>query len=1061
MHERSDSPNLALNLLGTPEILQGGEQLDLLTSTRAQALLFYLAVTGTDHTRSELAVLLWNDGGDGRARARLRKTLQLLRTHLNGALAIRTAAPYTVGLHVDPSVVLDVANFERLTAPDASEADLHSGINFYRGEFLAGFDLSKAPEFDHWLMSRRQALREQLHSASSRLVQRYESNQRWAEAIAMCRHMVNREPWREETHRKLIELLAHSGDRSSALAHYQICRMALREELNVEPDHATKALILQIRSGQNGLPSQESATAIVPAGTTLPSFQFDLLDAPTMADFFGRRAELGQLTQCVVRDRCRVTAVLGIGGMGKTSLVARFVSNLVQQAAENDAASRPFDKIIWRSLVNAPPLQDLLSECLHFLSDQALGTSALGLDAKLRLLSELLGRQRCLLILDNFESILPAGDRAGRYRPGYEDYDQLVQRIAKGDHRSCLLLTSRERPPRLGRHSNDDAQVSLLELSGLDGAAVQQILRSRGLASTPADVRWLIESYAGNPLAMKLVADTVDELYAADVSAFLQENTVIFDDVRDLLHSQFARLSTLEQSVMLWLAVKREPVFIRDLARALFPAPHRVDLLEAVRSLHRRSLVDIRPDLPAETLPGLSGAGSRFGIQNMLIEFLTEYLVQSVASELSAGDPHLSETHALIEASAKEYVRDSQIRLILAPIREALLAANGSTWVHQRLATLLDRQRTRGAGVHGYLAGNAINLLCHTGRTVSGLDFSGLTVRQASLQGVTLHDIDFRRCEFLDARFTDTFDLIGPVAFHPSGRLFAAGTAAGRILIWRIDKGQIHLILAGHTGGVRTIDFAPDGRTLISGSIDQSVRLWDSETGKMLRVRNEHTGRIRAVSFSPDGTHCASAGDDGTVRLWDGTLGRELGAFTEHSGRVYALSFSPNGDMLASGGADGTIWLRDMTGGQGVRMLNRHAGAVNALAFSPNRDILASGGADQIVHLLDIASGRTQAVLTGHVGQVNSVSFSPNGQTLVSAGEDGTVRLWDSSARQSLTHSAWPRRLGMVGCLQPGWRQRSQRRCRSDRPPLECCRWADSAHGAGIHRRHSRNRFQS
>ncbi len=913
MHERSDPRSLALNLLGTPEILQGGEQLDLLTSTRAQALLFYLAVTGTEHTRSELAVLLWNDGGDRRARARLRKTLQLLRTHLNGALSIRTSVPYTVGLHFDSNVALDVTDFELLTAPSANEADLHGAINLYRGEFLAGFDLSKAPEFDHWVISRRQALREQLHSASSRLVQRYESNQRWAEAITMCRHMVDREPWREETHRKLIELLAHSGDRSSALAHYQICRMALREELNVEPDHATKALILQIRSGHNGLPPQKSATSIVLSGTTLPPFQYDLLDAPTMADFFGRRAELAQLSQWVVRDRCRVTAVLGIGGMGKTSLVARFVSNLVQQTAEKDAASRPFDKIIWRSLVNAPPLQDLLSECLHFLSDQALGTSALGLDAKLRLLSELLDQQRCLLILDNFESIMPAGDRAGRYRQGYEEYDQLVQRIAQNDHRSCLLLTSRERPPRLGRQSNDSTQVRLLELPGLDGAAVQSILRSRGLATNPADVRRLIGSYAGNPLAMKLVADTVDELYAADVSAFLQENTVIFDDVRDLLHSQFARLSTLEQSVMLWLAVKREPVFIRDLARALFPAPHRVDLLEAVRSLHRRSLVDIRPDLPAETLPGLSGAGSRFGIQNMLIEFLTEYLVQSAASELSAGEPHLSETHALIEASAKEYVRDSQVRLILAPIAETLLATSDLSWVRQRLVTLLDRQRTRGAGAHGYLTGNAINLLCHAGRNVSGLDFSGLTVRQASLQGVTLHDIDFRLCEFLDARFTDTFDLIGPVAFHPSGRLFAAGTAAGRILIWRIDKGQIHLTIAGHTGGVRTIDFAPDGRTLISGSIDQSVRLWDSETGKMLRVRNEHAGRIRAVSFSPDGSHCASAGDDGTVRLWDGTLGRKLGAFTEHSGRVCALSFSPNGQTLASGGADGTIWLRDIT----------------------------------------------------------------------------------------------------------------------------------------------------
>ncbi len=64
-----------------------------------------------------------------------------------------------------------------------------------------------------------------------------------------ARRILQLEPWREEAHRQLMLLLAQSGQRSAALAQYELCRQALRSELNVEPDAATLELVARIRAG--------------------------------------------------------------------------------------------------------------------------------------------------------------------------------------------------------------------------------------------------------------------------------------------------------------------------------------------------------------------------------------------------------------------------------------------------------------------------------------------------------------------------------------------------------------------------------------------------------------------------------------------------------------------------------------------------------------------------------------------------------------------------------------------------------------------------------------------
>src|SRR4029077_14716840 len=141
--------------------------------------------------------------------------------------------------------------------------------------------------------------------------------------------------------------------------------------------------------------------------------------------------------------------------------------------------------------------------------------------------------------------------------------------------------------------------------------ACQQLLAEKGVAGSTAEQLRLIEAYAGNPLALNIVAQTIVDLFDGEIVPFLEQGEIIFGGIRDLLREQFARLSEIEQRVLLWLAILREPATLDELL-AVFVAPvPRATLLETVEALRRRSLIE-------------RGQGHRsFTLQSVVLEYAT------------------------------------------------------------------------------------------------------------------------------------------------------------------------------------------------------------------------------------------------------------------------------------------------------------------------------------------------------------------------------------------------------------------------------------------------------
>ncbi|NMF61279.1 eIF2A-related protein [Brasilonema octagenarum] len=694
-------------------------------------------------------------------------------------------------------------------------------------------------------------------------------------------------------------------------------------------------------------------------------------EAVDVSVFYGRTEELAKLEQWITQDGCRLVALLGMGGIGKTSLSIK----LAQQIQDK------FEYVIWRSLRNTPPIQEILADFIKFLSNQQATDLPEEVGPRISLLIEYLRASRCLLVLDNAESILQGGDKAGEYREGYEEYGELFRRVGGVSHQSCLIITSREKPQEIASSEGETLPVRSLQLTGLKTRDGEEIFLLKGLSGTEDEQERLIDFYQGNPLALKIISTTIKELFDGSILEFLAQESIVFGRIRDVLDQQFNRLSDLEREVMYWLAINREPVSLSELREdiVLLESPHK--LIEALESLVRRFLID--------------KVAKSFTLQNVVMEYMTDLLIKQVSEEIKKGQFELFNSHALIKATAKDYVRESQIRLILKPLADRLNREQT-----QNLVSILRKQPEI---LSEYTAGNIINLLVHLKIDLNGYDFCHQVIKQAYLQDVTLQGVNFADSEITKSVFTETFGSIEAVAFSPNGKLLAVGDTNGQIRVWQVANGKEIFNFQAHTSWIVSIAFSCDGVTFVSGSKDRTIRLWDVRTGECLKILQEHSSVVTSVVFSPDGQTLASGSADQTIRLWDVRTGECLKTLQEHSNVVRSVIFSPDGQTLASGSTDQTVRLWNVRTGECLKILQGHTNRVRSVAFCPSGVTLASGSYDGTIRIWDVRTGKCLKVLQEHNNQIQSVTFSPNGQLLASAGYDKTIRLWDVDASECLT----------------------------------------------------------
>jgi WD40 repeat protein len=729
------------------------------------------------------------------------------------------------------------------------------------------------------------------------------------------------------------------------------------------------------------LPTKEN-----PATTHISDNHQDWGDAPNFlaTSFYGRGEEISTLEKWIIEDRCRLIAILGIGGIGKTRLSIKLGKGGIGKSALSMKVAQQtqgeFEYVVWRSLLSEPPAQYIVDDFVKFLSNQQETNLPEIFSDKINKLLSYLRKYRCLIILDNAESVLQGSEHAGQYKDGFEDYGRLFKLLGEAQHQSCVILTSREKPQEIALIEGENRPVRSLYLSGLNKLEGRKIIEDNGtFFGTDDEWEELINFYDGNPLALEIVSRHIFWVFNGNISKFLEIGRNLFGDLKDLLDWHFSRLSEAEKEIMYWLAISREPVDIKLLRDKIVTLDAKEKVAESLELLNRR-------------LP-ITKSNTGFTLQAVLSEYMIEQMIQQVCREIKSAEPNSLNSHTLIEAQAKNYVRESQERIVIKSIVN-LIEECSKDFLPKQLNELITYTRNQNTS-SGYIGGNIINLLNYVKADLSAYDFSRIPIWQAYLQGVNLHKLNFSNCNFSRTVFTQTFGSISSVRYSPDGRYFAVGHTKNEISIWQVSSGQQISICRGHNNWVQSIAISRDGEFLASGSEDGSIKLWEVESGACLDTLLGHEGKVLAIAFSPDGNTLASGGGDHTIKFWNVHDGECLKTIDAHSDWILSVSFSPDGEILASSSGDNTIKLWKMDDYECSKTLEGHTRGIKSVTFSPNGELLASGSFDKTVRLWDAKNGESLEIFRDHESEVLAVDFSPDNQTLASSSSDRTIRLWD------------------------------------------------------------------
>jgi DNA-binding SARP family transcriptional activator/predicted ATPase len=661
---------LEIVTLGGLQIRLGGRPVTHLATRKAGALLVYLALAGRAHAREQLAGLLWGEVTDARARASLRKALSELRARFPSHVVISRNA---IAFNPDSPHRLDVAAFQeqvnrglrRSAVPFDEEqvAALAEAVALYRGDFLEGFFVRRAPAFEEWVLIERERFRQCAVRALHALAGHHAARGATQHAMACTRRLLELEPAHEEAHRDMMSLLALSGQYALALRQYEVCRKVLADELGLAPDAATTALYERIRAGHTVGPTPHR---------NLPT---------PLTPLVGREDELAAIRRRLADPACRLLSLVGPGGVGKTHLA-------LAAAADPSGAEQFADGVVFVPLGQVEGAAGCVSAIAH-----ALGFLFYQQAEPRRQLLDYLRDRRLLLVLDGCERLLLLPPAGGEGKGGKELLAQILQ-AAPGVK---VLVTSRVRLNLGFEHvlplegldcPSEEALDDAVAFSGVRLFLVRARRVCPGLEPEAADleaVARICRAVEGLPLGIVLAAGWARALNPVEIAARLESHRAIdflAMDWDDLPARQRSLRSVFDRSWDLLTQRERGNLSALSVFQGGFAE-------QAAGQVAQASLRDLAALVDSSLLQHRSAG--RYELHDLLRQYAAQKLAQVPGDAAAVHDRHCT----YFAARLRDWGRDVQGHHQEAAL-EGIAGESGNTlaawnWAAERgLAARLD-----------------------------------------------------------------------------------------------------------------------------------------------------------------------------------------------------------------------------------------------------------------------------------------------------------------------------------------------------------------------------------
>jgi predicted ATPase/DNA-binding SARP family transcriptional activator len=480
-------------VLGEFKVLRGGVPVnDWRRPSVARLFKLLVLAPGYMLSMEDVCSALWPDAdAPGKLRQRLHHQVYLLNQVLVGAESAGRVVQFsgaTLRLTGYSGIALDAQLFE--AALDVAAATPHDipalqhALALYKGVLLPGDADDEA--FEHHRSHFAQRYANGLHVLANAHLRA--DNQ--LAAVNAFQRILQHMPAEESAHRALIDLYGRAGQLAQADNQFALCKQALMRAFATVPDEATlRAYRCAMQGTQSAVPNvaarPQHMQGLPPAGADSPPDQLRFYAPAPVVQLIGRDALIARYGSQLTEGTWRLFTLLGVGGVGKTQLAVRL-------AHEINGKFRHGTCFVALAEVENAGVPERIA--------RALGVREQPHRPLPELIAQFLRHKHMLLVLDNFEHVLPSVELL---TPLLQACPLLTivctSRIRLNAVAECVLDV-----PPLSAQAQPGAASTAIELFVQRAVAVQPQFVMAGQDS--ADVQAIVQALDGLPLALELAA---------------------------------------------------------------------------------------------------------------------------------------------------------------------------------------------------------------------------------------------------------------------------------------------------------------------------------------------------------------------------------------------------------------------------------------------------------------------------------------------------------------------------------------------------------------------------